>query len=64
MSEILLTATKVAERIGVSRPTLYTWQRNGRFTVQPIDDRKPPRWRCEDIDAWLHPSTASETVGG
>lgn len=47
-----LNLTQVAERIGISRKTLYNMIEDGQFPVSPIKGLYPRRWNVEDVDAW------------
>lgn len=61
MSEILLTFSAVARKIGVTRKTLYRWQSSGKFNVNPHGNFDPPRWHIDDINALLKPASVNET---
>lgn len=47
-----LNLTGVAERLGISRKTMFNRIRNGKFPVPAIPDTYPRRWNVEDVDAW------------
>lgn len=54
MTKPLLTFSDVATAARVTRRTLYAWQRNNRFSVKPIDECKPPRFKIDEICGWLN----------
>ncbi len=50
----ILRRDEVLQLIGIARPTLYEWLRDGRFP-QPIRlGARSIGWRRSDIRAWLH----------
>ena len=55
-----LNFTQAAERIGVSRQTLYEWQKSGAFDVPALCAGGRPLYTVEAIDAWIE----SRTYGG
>ncbi len=66
MTGKLLTATRVAEHLGIARQTLYVWIDSGRFPVEPAPGTKPRRWRLEELNAWVNgaDSSAPAIAGG
>lgn len=44
-------ALKVAQHLGISRPTLYKMIDDGRFDIAPIPGTQPRRWRIVDVEA-------------
>lgn len=48
----IMTLTQLALYLGVQKRTLYRMLDDGRFSVDPIPNTKPRRWRIEDVDAW------------
>lgn len=53
---LTLTLTKVADRVGVKKRTLYNMIADGRFDVQPLPRSKPRRWSTAAVDAWANRS--------
>ena len=49
----LLTQAHVLALLGVSRPTLWAWRREGRFPEALRIGPNSIRWRESDIRAWL-----------
>lgn len=64
MSDILLTFSAVARKIGVTRKTLYEWKTSGTFNVIPHRNTKPPRWHVDDVNAWIRPVSATHSTNG
>lgn len=56
---LLLTATEVAELLGVTLPTLRKWQKTGRF-LAPLPFGGAPRWERESLLAWLRHQQVGE----
>ena len=52
MEKRLLTASEVAQHLGVPRRTFYNWLKRGRFPVQPVEGLTPQRWSIESVDLW------------
>jgi excisionase family DNA binding protein len=52
VTERLLTARELAERLGVSTETVLRWARRGRLPAVYLSSRAI-RFREADIDAWL-----------
>ena len=51
----LLTAREAAARLTISRPTLYVKLKNDPTFPRPLYVAKgAPRWRVDEIDAWLN----------
>lgn len=48
-----LTATEVAQHIGISRTTFYNMIARRKFSVPPILGTDPRRWSIESVDRWL-----------
>jgi predicted DNA-binding transcriptional regulator AlpA len=46
-----LTATQVAERYGVSIPTVWTWAKTKRLPVPHKLAENTTRWRLSELDA-------------
>ena len=51
-NEVYLTVDQVAERLGVSRDTIYRWKRQGDFPLARKLSQGTTRWRLSDIVAW------------
>ena len=51
-NEVYLTVDQVAERLGVSRDTIYRWKRKGDFPLARKLSQGTTRWRLSDIVAW------------
>ena len=51
MNETILTVRQVAERYGVTRPTIHTLIRQGQFPTGFCVGRLR-RWRASDLDSW------------
>lgn len=49
----LLTAAALAERLGFKRQTIYNRLSLGGDLPPPVYLGRVPRWRPEDIEAWL-----------
>lgn len=49
----LLTQAEVLALLGVSRPTLWAWRRDGRFPGAVRIGPNSIRWRESDVRAWL-----------
>lgn len=50
-----LTLSEAAEELGVSRATLYRWQREGRLPLYELDSGGGRRIKRNDLDALLRP---------
>ena len=53
-----LTATQVAEIVGVHVETIYKWARNGRIPCIKLRHRM--RFKQSDIDSWLSKHTTGK----
>ncbi len=51
-TNLYLTVDQVAERLGVSRDTIWRWKRNGTFPKAVKLGGRTTRWRLSDIEAW------------
>ena len=49
----LLTQAQVLALLGVSRPTLWAWRREGHFPEAVRIGPNSIRWRESDVRAWL-----------
>ena len=49
-----LTAGEVAEKVGVSRTTLYRWIKNGNFPTGKRFSEGSVRWLESAVDAWMN----------
>jgi predicted DNA-binding transcriptional regulator AlpA len=50
---VLLTPDQVSQALGVTRATLWNWQRRGNF-IKPLRlSRGRVAYRVEDVEAWL-----------
>lgn len=49
----LLRAREVQEMVGISEPTLYTWQREGRFPLAIRIGPGATRWREDEVEEWI-----------
>lgn len=47
-----LTDRQVAERYGVSRPTIWRWRNEGRFPLPVKLGPAVTRWRLADLERW------------
>ena len=52
-SERLLPLAEVLEATGLSRSTIYSEMRKGRFPVARKIGLKSVRWRASEIDEWI-----------
>lgn len=53
MSLLYLTDKQVADRFGVSRPTVWRWVRSENGFPKPVTlSAGCSRWRLSDIEAW------------
>jgi len=43
---------QVAERFGVTRPTVWRWMHNGDFPEPVRLTKGCTRWRLSDVEAW------------
>ncbi len=50
--EVYLTVNQVAERLGVSRDTIYRWKRESNFPLARKLSPGSSRWRQSDILEW------------
>lgn len=55
MTEALLTAVEVAERLAVSPSQVYAWQQEGHLPAYKLADGRagPVRFRWSEVEAWL-----------
>lgn len=53
MNERLLKVSDVQARLGISRPTIYSWMATGRFPRPIKFGGRCVRWSESTIDAWL-----------
>ena len=57
---MLLEATEVATRLGITRGTVYKLLATDSTFPRPIHvTPKNPRWRAPDLDAWLERKAAA-----
>jgi prophage regulatory protein len=52
MQQTHLSDTEVARRLGVSRPTVWRWTREGNFPRPVRLGPATTRWRLADIEEW------------
>jgi prophage regulatory protein len=56
----LLTIQEVMARLNISsRATIYRWMADGDFPRPIYLANRTPRWKAEDIDAWIESRTES-----
>ena len=51
-AHVYLSVIQVAERLGVSRDSIYRWKRLGDFPAAYKLSAGSSRWRLADIEAW------------
>ena len=52
----LLNINQVAQKIGMSKPTIYNWIKTGYFPASTLfgeGKRQLARWNEEEIDDWI-----------
>ena len=54
MSERLLDARQVAEKIGLSVSMIYTRMKEGTFPRNRRVGKQARRWKESDVDAWIN----------
>lgn len=53
--------TSIAERLAISRSTIYAWVKEGRFPA-PAKLGKTSRWLTSEIDLWVSDRCAEREV--
>jgi len=53
MTDRLLTAKQVANRLQVSVKTVHAWRKSGRGPRAIVQGKKWVRYRLEDVEAWI-----------
>jgi prophage regulatory protein len=63
---LYMTASQVAERLGVSTDSIYRWKRDGHFPKAVKFSSGSVRWRLADIEAWEQSRVAcfATSLGG
>ena len=51
-AHVYLSVIQVADRLGVSRDSIYRWKRLGDFPKAYKLSAGSSRWRLADIEAW------------
>lgn len=63
MTNKTMTATEVAQHIGITTRTLRNMRNDGRFPVRPIPGTWPRRWAVEAVEAWRLAGTDTAHAG-
>lgn len=58
----LLSRKEAAHYLGVAEATLASWKSQGRYGLPVVMVGRLPRYRRDDLDAWLASRTVSVAI--
>ena len=61
-SVVFLRVSEVCRRVGLARGTVYARMAQGAFPRPVYPAKRAPRWRSDEISAWIAKLTAERTV--
>ena len=50
----ILNTAELARYLGLSKTTLYTMIKDGRFSVKPIQGTDPKLWSVDKVKEWMN----------